>query len=90
MHQRGVHKLRNSSKDEVRSVEEENFSSEIQEINEHVKQQLQDNNKKYKSTADLERRELNFEVGYLLLAHLRKERFPRGKCNKLKLAKIGP
>ena len=40
IHQRGVHKLRNSSKDEVRSVEEENFSSEIQEIHEQVKQQL--------------------------------------------------
>ena len=36
----------------------------------------------------MKRREVNFEVGDLVLAHLRKERFQKGKYNKLKFKKI--
>ena len=82
MHPRGVSELRNLGKAEMRSAEGEEFASEIQAIHEQVKKQLQDSSIKYKNRADLSKREVNFEVGDLVLAHLRKEIFPKRQYNK--------
>jgi hypothetical protein len=38
----------------------------------------------------LKKRQINFEVGDLVMAHLKKEIFPRGEYNILKLKKIEP
>ena len=90
MHPRRVCESRKLGKSELRSAKGEDFASEMQAIHEQVKQQLQDSNIKHKSRVDLKRREVNFEVGDLVLAHLRRERFPKREYNKLKFKKIRP
>jgi hypothetical protein len=62
----------------------------MKELHSQVKERLQNSSQEYKHRADQHRRQLQFEVGDLVLAHLRKERFSREAYNKLKMKKIGP
>ena len=81
--------LRDLGETEFRSAKGEEFATKLQVVHEQVKQYLQDNNIKYKNKADLKKREVNFEVGDLVLAYLRRERFLKREYNKLKFKKIG-
>ena len=62
----------------------------INELQEQVKARLQQSNTSYKAIEDTKRRENSYEVGDLVLPYLKRDIFPKGEYNKLKMKKIGP
>jgi len=73
MHPRGVCELRDLGKLEHRSVDGEDFSTAMRELYKQVKQRLQDTSNNYKQRENVHTKEVNFEVGDVVLTHLRKE-----------------
>ena len=76
MHPRGVYELRYLGKHEKISAQGEDFAVRMHELQENIKKRLQESAEKYKQRAYLKRRELNFQVGDLVMAYLKKGKVP--------------
>ena len=50
----------------------------MHELQEDVKKKLQESAGKYKERAYMKRKEVNFQVGYLIMAYIMKYRIPKG------------
>ena len=70
MHPRGVYELRNLGKIESKSVDGEDFVVGIHELLENVKKKLQESIGKYKHRVDLKRKEVNIQVGDLVMTYI--------------------
>lgn len=89
MHPRAVLELSDLRGMEKKSVEGEEFSIAMKDVHDQVKETLKKNVSKYKEKVDL-KRSVQYKVGDLVFAYLRKETLPKGRYTKLHMKKIGP
>lgn len=90
VHPRGILELRDLQGFDKRSAQGEDFAVTMKDIHDQVRETLQKNVDKYKAKADERKRDVQFKVGDLVMAHLKKERLPKGQPTKLLMKKIGP
>jgi ribosomal protein L22 len=72
------------------SVGAKDFIAEMQKLHEQIKGKLRNSSQRYKNIIYQRKKEVNIEIRDQFFSHMRKEIFPRGKYNKLKMIKIRP
>lgn len=90
MHPRGVYEMRDISGLKKRSAHVEDFIVTMKDIHEQVRDTLKKSVGKYKESADLRKKDVQYKVRDMVFSYLRMERFPKGKYNKLMMKKNGP
>jgi len=72
------------------SFEVETRAKEIRKLHDQIRNQIEKTNEAYKANVNKHRRQLEFQPGDLVWLHLRKERFPSWRKNKLMARSNGP
>ena len=72
------------------SVEGEERSEQIKSIHRQVRDQIVNNNIVYQRRANVHRKRVVFKEGDLVWIHLSKDRFPKGRADKLQPRTDGP
>lgn len=89
-HPRGVCELRELKNQEEISGHADDFAQSMREVHEQVKKSLIEATQRLKTKVDERRRDLQFEVGDLVMVHLNKARLQKGVPSKLQMRRIGP
>lgn len=83
LHPRGILELRDLGNVAIRIGYAEDFAQSMKEVHESVKHALMESTSKIKKKVDERRKNLQFQVGDLIMVHLKKARLKQGMPNKL-------